>query len=574
MPKAKTVRVAAVQFGAGPDVEANLKTTLRMLDEAAKVKPDLVVLPEFVNHLSWYENKEHCRQVSASLDGPWLKAISERARQHGMFVVVNVTLQRPGGLTTGTSLLYGREGKLLAESDKQVYIGHENEFLEKATKTCPIVDTDIGRLALYACMDGVICETPRGLGLRGAQILCNSLNSFALDEASLHIPVRAAENRVFIVAANKVGPLIPEALLEPVSQATSIPRHFLFGAGESQIVAPDGKVLARASADREEVVYADIDPTLADIKRRPDGTDVFSARRPELYRSIGQKPPAKREYRVGAASAEVAVYQPQQNGEGAIEEAAEAVRSAGKAGVQLLTLPEMFCFEGGRTDDPEAALSRSQRAVMALTAACKDAGEICVATSLVVKEKTGVYHSGVLINRVGILLAQGQLHHNARHPWSQIVDAIKIEPLPWARLALIVGDDAIYPESFRLAALQNAEVVAVPFSLLERWEVDTGLLERSAENRVCVVAATHAAPFGASLMTTLWEDYTLMTPWKTRPFDGHISFPIVTRASAGAGLCRSTIHPANTQNKVMSKGTDVLDGRPWHLVDAIIQPTG
>src|SRR5262245_19027825 len=118
-------------------------------------------------------------------------------------------------------------------------------------------------------MDGVICETPRALALRGAQILCNSLNSFALDEASLHVPVRAAENRVFVVAAIKVGPLIPPALLGPVSTATGIPKHHLHGAGESQIVAADSTVLARASRDREEVIIAEIALAEADDMRRP-----------------------------------------------------------------------------------------------------------------------------------------------------------------------------------------------------------------------------------------------------------------------------------------------------------------
>ena len=33
---------------------------------------------------------------------------------------------------------------------------------------------------------------------------------------------------------------------------------------------------------------ADIDLELARDKRRPDGTDLFGARRPELYRSIGK----------------------------------------------------------------------------------------------------------------------------------------------------------------------------------------------------------------------------------------------------------------------------------------------
>ena len=67
--------------------------------------------------------------------------------------------------------------------------------------------------------------------LRGGQLLCNSLNSFASDEASLHIPVRAAENKVFVAAANKVGPLVPPEMVVPISEATGIPVKFLDGAG-------------------------------------------------------------------------------------------------------------------------------------------------------------------------------------------------------------------------------------------------------------------------------------------------------------------------------------------------------
>ena len=139
-------------------------------------------------------------------------------------------------------------------------------------------------------MDGVINETPRCLALNGAQLMLNSLNSFATDEASLHIPVRAAENKVFVVAANKVGPLVPEDMLEAISAGTGIPLKFLDGAGESQIVAPDGTVLAMASRDQAEYVYADIDVSRADDKRRPDGTDIFASRRPQLYQDIASDP--------------------------------------------------------------------------------------------------------------------------------------------------------------------------------------------------------------------------------------------------------------------------------------------
>src|SRR5262245_9178162 len=130
-----TVRVAAVQFGAGTDVEANLATCLRMIDEAAQHHPDLMVLPEFANHASWYDDKDHCYRVSVPVEGDFLAAIADKAREHQCAIVINVTVQREDGSATGTSLLYGSDGTLLGQSDKQVLMGHENDFLRRAQAT-------------------------------------------------------------------------------------------------------------------------------------------------------------------------------------------------------------------------------------------------------------------------------------------------------------------------------------------------------------------------------------------------------------------------------------------------------
>ena len=141
--------------------------------------------------------------------------------------------------------------------------------------------------------------------------------------------------------------------------------------------------------------------------------------------------------------------------------------------------------------------------------------------------------------------------------------------MPWGKLAVLGGDDTIYPESFRLAIFAEADVVAAPITVLEKWEVELGLLERAAENRICLVAASRPTEAGSSLITTLHNDYTLMTSWETRPFDGNISYPIVTRAPQNAGLTQATVHPANTANKEVSKNTDLVNGRPWYLAGAI-----
>lgn len=564
MSESSTIRVAAAQFHIGTDLEENLQTCLRMIRKAAECNPDLIVLPEFCNHLSWYENQEHCDNVSVDLGSDWLAAIGQEAKAVGAFIAVNVTLKRSHGCT-GSSVLFSPEGEMLATNDKQVYIGHENDYLERAKEPGPIVDTPLGRIGLYACMDGVINETPRGLGLRGAQILCNSLNSFAPDEGNLHIPVRAAENRVFIVAANKTGPLIPDFLLEPVSEATSIPIEFLSGAGESQIVTPDGTVLALAGKD-EEVIYADIDPSEALNKVVADGTDVFASRRPELYQAIGEDPETQAvpEYN-GKELAKAAVIQLSQTGPDSIDEALEGITSAISQGAELVVLPELF-FVSDESAVDVSAVAESEQLVEKITAIAADA---TVVVSIVQGTGNDLTHAAVAITSKGIVATQPQLHQSARLSWSSLGDEFVTIDLPFGRLGMVTGGDTVYPEVFRMLAIKGCEVVAVPFAAQEAWELRTGLVERAAENRLNLVAATQPSELGTSFINKLHTDFTVMTPWKERPFDGNLTYPVMTKADNGASVLVADITPKNAENKIVSLGTDVVRGRPWFLAQAI-----
>jgi predicted amidohydrolase len=563
MTSVHSIRVAVAQFHVGADIDTNLERCLFWLDQAASCKPDLVVLPEFCNHLSWYDDKQHCFDVSVALDGPFLAAIAARAKALGCHVVVNCTVQRAGGKATGSSLLYGPDGALLADNTKQIYIGHENDFLEKADSEGPVVATALGHLGLYACMDGVINETPRCLALNGAELMLNSLNSFATDEASLHIPVRAAENKVFVVAANKVGPLVPEAMIDAISAGTGIPPRFLNGAGESQVVAPDGTVLAKASPDREEFVYADIEVAAAQNKRRPDGTDIFACRRPELYGPIAADPAGQAMPEMSDTSAVASAVVCADPGE--LEGVLEHLRSAVSAGALLITLPPL----AGDIADLPAAVRRGEDVVARIAADC---GEAWVATALVREIDGKPAYCAVLINAGGIVCEQPQVHRSERFAFSPAADAFTTASTPWGRVAVVPSDDSIYPETFRLLALQGVQVAMVPLSPLEDWELDTGLLERSAENRINLLVATDTREHGPAFITSLQTDFTVMTQWQERPFDGLLSQPQWHRLAESEAVLVHDVYPHNASNKVVSANTDLLSDRPWHVSDAIVRP--
>ncbi len=563
-------RVTAVQFGVVDDVAANLQTCLRMIDQAAAHHPQVMVLPEFVNHLAWYENAEHCYAVAVPLEGEFIDAIAAKAAAHRCYIKINVTLRRENGRVTGTNILLGSQGQLLGITDKQILMGNENNFLQPATEIAPILATDMGDVGMYCCMDGVIPEVARALAVRRPQLLLNSLNSFAFDEASLHIPVRAAENKVFIVAANKVGALVPLYRLESAAARLKIAPHFLHGAGESQVVGPDGRVLAKGPRTGEAVVVADIDLSEADDKRRPDGTDILTSRRPSLYAPIGQAPVGSRQ-KAGVVEIRAGVFQPAENGEHAIGEVAEALSAAVAQSAQFIVLPELFYLPTHFAADLAAAEVLSQRMIADLQAAlARHGSDAYVATSVVERGAEGWGHAGALFHRSGVVLRQSQLHACGRHPWvNTLGDSLATVDLPWGRVALVVGGDAIYPETFRLAALQNVEVVGAPTQVLESWENALGFPERAAENRMNVVVGSRVSAAGGSGIYAITEDFTLWTEWKNRPFDGNINFPEITPAPPTPGWTWATLRPAAAANRMVSHRTNVVDGRPWHLAAPI-----
>lgn len=571
------IRVAAAQYSTSTDINQNLSTIIRTIDEAAgKYHPDILVLPEFSNYPSLYDSQDHAYEVAVDLNSDFIRTIGQAAVRNHVYVMINCTVKRQDKKVTGTNILFCRKtGSVIEASDKQVLMGHENDNLVRASSVGRIVTLeDLGgvRVGLYSCMDGVINETPRGLALRGAHVLLNSLNSFSLDEASLHIPVRAAENKVFVVAANKVGPLAPEKIMGMVSQRLGIAADMLDGAGESQIVAPDGTVLAKAPLRGEAVVCCDIDFLQAERKTRPDGTHIFAARRPDRYNPIADEPRwafDRKYFPLGPAKAKVAACSAT-----SIESACSFLTEAARAGeIDVIVLPELFSEPFGLVSDLSLAVANGRRAchlfftILHRECNSNKAKKLFICFSMVHEDGS---HVGVLLGPEGVVLSQPQMHASLRHSsWQRpahLASKLQVVDTPFGKCGIILADDSIYPESFRLVALQDCEVVLCPHSLSEVWETSLGLKERAAENRVNLVVASR--PNGqlrlASVVYALHKDFSFWTTWTTRTFDGNMNSPIVTQADPAVkeSILVAEIYPACAENKIMSKNTHLLSSRP------------
>ncbi len=523
------VRVAAVQFATGTDLDENLATCLRMLDAAASEGAELVVMPEFCNHTSVYDDQDHCRSVAVSLDGPWLGALARRSAEHGVYTSLTVTVARDGDRVTATNVLVDPQGLIAATADKQILMGNERAHLSAGTEVSPLADTAFGPVGLYSCMDGVTFEVPRTFAVRGARLLLNSLNSFALDEARLHIPVRAVENGVFVVAANKVGPLLPAQQVPQFSQALGVPPEALNGAGESQIVAPDGKVLAMAPRTGEAAVIAEVD--LSTVK-----PDRLRGRRPEVYGPLAQSRTARPDS--GRGPEIVAGCVP------GSRSSPELVQTAIDTGASLVVLPEL-------TPPPP----NIPPGVLVVTTALRDN-----------------QHIGQVWSADGVVHQQAQIHICDRHDGAtRLGTEVGLYPTPFGDLAVIVGDDHRYPEVFRLAAIAGAHLVAVCWQPEYPWECDLALMERAAENRICVAACGTPGPLAATMLIDPPAD-SLWNPNRSSPYDGTINTPMSQRVGPDDELLIGTLHPGRAANREVSKDTDLVGGRPWSAAAALVAP--
>jgi predicted amidohydrolase len=280
-PSQNTVRIAAIQLESQlGNVERNISQSLKMVDEAGKSGTRLAVLPELST--TGFCLGEDFMKVAESVPGPTTTRFAELARQHQMYIVCGLAEKgEVPGLIYNTVALIDPSGKITGRFRKlhvTLYL-HTTDFLDEEREIfrpgneLPVFKTDLGNLGMLICQDGDYPEPYRVLTLKGAEIISVSVNTprgFEEMWWKLYC-AHAYMNGCFVIVCNKVGD-----------------EHYKFEGkeytagffGGSYIASPFGQILAKGG-DKEEVVYADIDPSEATRARW--STKLLRDFRPELY---------------------------------------------------------------------------------------------------------------------------------------------------------------------------------------------------------------------------------------------------------------------------------------------------
>jgi 5-aminopentanamidase len=255
------------------DVTHNLAGIGRVLKQAAGRGARLVVFPECALTGYNYASRAEALAVAETLPGPASQQIATVCHQQNVFSVCGL-LEKDGERLYNSAALIGPAGLIGVYRKTHLPTLGVDRFLDPGAGPLEVFDTPLGKIGILICYDSVFPECPRVLALKGAEILALPTNfpeGKAVRIIEHVLPARTIENRVYLVAANRVG----------------TERDTVF-AGRSRIIDPTGEVRATAGADREELILAAIQPETARDKRvvvRPGEyeTDYVGDRRPELY---------------------------------------------------------------------------------------------------------------------------------------------------------------------------------------------------------------------------------------------------------------------------------------------------
>lgn len=255
-------------------VKANLDHVSDLLKQA---NADLFVLPElFATGYQFASRKEVERLAETVPDGPTTKRLIVLARQRRCVIVAGLA-ERKGRFFYNSAVVVGGKG-LIGLYRKSHLFYEETLWFTPGNTGFRIWNAAGITLGVMVCFDWFFPESMRCMALAGADVICHPAN-LVLPHAPSAMITRCLENRVFAVTADRVG-----------SEERADKERLAF-IGTSQIVSPQGELLARAATDREEVRVVTIDPKDARRKTINRYNHLFSDRRIELYDALTQPAP-------------------------------------------------------------------------------------------------------------------------------------------------------------------------------------------------------------------------------------------------------------------------------------------
>lgn len=276
---ADNFRVGLVQMSATPDPDKNLQKAVDGLQQAAAKGAQIVCLPELFRTQYFCQREDTSLfDLAEAIPGPTTQRLAEAAKQLGIVVVGSLFEKRAAGVYHNTAVMFDADGSLRGIYRK-MHIPDDPLYYEKYYFTpgdlgFKAFDTQVGRIGTLVCWDQWYPEGARLTALQGAQVLFyptaigwhpdeKEQYGTAQYEAWQTIQrAHAIANGLYVCAVNRVGHENGDI------RGNKAPGKGLEFWGGSFIADPFGRIIAKASHEKEEILIGDVDIRLIEDTRR------------------------------------------------------------------------------------------------------------------------------------------------------------------------------------------------------------------------------------------------------------------------------------------------------------------
>jgi N-carbamoylputrescine amidase len=271
MSSSSVVTVVLIQTSCSADTKANLKKTLSAVERAAKKGAQIICTQELFQSQYFCQTEDHENfKLAEPIPGPTTRAIQSLAKKHKVVIIASLFEKRASGVYHNTAVIVDADGSLLGKYRK-MHIPDDPLYYEKFYFTPGDLgfrawQTRYGKIGTLICWDQWYPEAARLTAMQGAEILFYPTaigwhpaekEAHGKHQHSAWETIQRAHsiaNGCYVVVPNRIG------------------REKLSGDGiefwgQSFVAGTSGEILAKASADKEEILIVKLDLSKVDATR-------------------------------------------------------------------------------------------------------------------------------------------------------------------------------------------------------------------------------------------------------------------------------------------------------------------
>jgi N-carbamoylputrescine amidase len=261
-----------LQHACGADPAANLATALRLAGEAARQGAQIICTQELFRSQYFCQSEDYGNfALAETIPGATTETFQALARQHGVVIIASLFEKRAAGVYHNSAAIIDADGSLLGIYRK-MHIPDDPLYYEKFYFTPGDLgfrawDTRFGRIGVLICWDQWYPEAARLTAMRGAEILFYPTAIGWHPEEKAEAGPRQHGAWETIQRAHAVANGCFVAVVNRIGQETPVGAPGLEFWGQSFVAGTSGELLAKAGADREQILLATVDRAQIDDTR-------------------------------------------------------------------------------------------------------------------------------------------------------------------------------------------------------------------------------------------------------------------------------------------------------------------